>query len=297
VLFVSHPEGHGGKPFGLKGATGMELYNYHFDRVNNAEMRDLEEAWTERDVAGKEAVAKMLTLLAAARKYPEEAYLVTADPLPDYLAWFDRETQLGRFTAVSANDAHAHWGIVLKGGPDGTVVTEGTLGNPMAKVDPKELGDLLPATWKEGDVLLDFLLDTYQASFKYTSTHLLAPAQTEDAVFDALRAGHCYVAFDWLADPTGFCLQVAGADKPTIMGDEVKLAPGLLLQARLPLPAKVKLVRDGVQVPVQGFSLSGLRDTFEYPLKEAGVYRLEAWLSVGGRDMPWIYSNPIYVRP
>jgi acetyl esterase/lipase len=33
-----------------------------------------------------------------------------------------------------------------------------------------------------------------------------------------------------------------------------------------------------------------------YAAKEQGAYRLEAWLSAGGEDRPWIFSNPIYLR-
>jgi hypothetical protein len=28
---------------------------------------------------------------------------------------------------------------------------------------------------------------------------------------------------------------------------------------------------------------------------EAGVYRIEVWLEVGGEMRPWIYSNPIRI--
>ena len=32
------------------------------------------------------------------------------------------------------------------------------------------------------------------------------------------------------------------------------------------------------------------------PTAEPGVYRVEGWLTLGGEDRGWIYSNPIYVR-
>jgi hypothetical protein len=32
-------------------------------------------------------------------------------------------------------------------------------------------------------------------------------------------------------------------------------------------------------------------------LREPGCYRVEVWRRVLGRHRPWIYSNPIYVRP
>ena len=33
-----------------------------------------------------------------------------------------------------------------------------------------------------------------------------------------------------------------------------------------------------------------------YVAKEQGAYRLEAWLTAGGEERPWIFSNPIYLR-
>jgi len=77
------------------------------------------------------------------------------------------------------------------------------------------------------------------------------------------------------------------------MGDEVPLQSGLTLTAVLPLPAQLRLIKDGQPIALAG---SAERNTLEYEVKEKGVYRLEAWLKVGDESFPWIYSNPIYVR-
>src|SRR5207247_6494460 len=34
---------------------------------------------------------------------------------------------------------------------------------------------------------------------------------------------------------------------------------------------------------------------FTFRPKEAGSYRLEAWLTVDGEERPWIYANPIFL--
>ena len=75
------------------------------------------------------------------------------------------------------------------------------------------------------------------------------------------------------------------------MGDEVKLADGLKLTAKLPLPAYVRLLRYGKEV-----AKSDGKAEFEFSVKEAGAYRLEAWLELDGEFRPWIFANPIYVR-
>ena len=63
------------------------------------------------------------------------------------------------------------------------------------------------------------------------------------------------------------------------------------LLAKLPLPAYVRLLRHGKEV-----ARSEDTSEFEFAVKEAGAYRLEAWLRLDGELRPWILSNPIYVR-
>ena len=66
---------------------------------------------------------------------------------------------------------------------------------------------------------------------------------------------------------------------------------GRTTSAKLPLPAYVRLMRYGAEV-----ATSQGQSEFEFPLKESGAYRLEAWLKLDGEFRPWIFSNPIYVR-
>ncbi|HVR29248.1 MAG TPA: hypothetical protein VMS86_06895, partial [Thermoanaerobaculia bacterium] len=58
----------------------------------------------------------------------------------------------------------------------------------------------------------------------------------------------------------------------------------------LPLACRVRLLRDGVEVR------SVRADRLEHVVDRPGVYRVEAWVEVGGEERPWIFSNPIYVR-
>jgi hypothetical protein len=96
-----------------------------------------------------------------------------------------------------------------------------------------------------------------------------------------------------MCEATGFRFDALSAEgKPVgIMGDEAKYADGLKLSAQLPLVCQTRLLRNGVQVA----ETSG-KDHAEFPVKEPGVYRLEAWLTVDGEPRPWIFANPIYVR-
>ena len=62
------------------------------------------------------------------------------------------------------------------------------------------------------------------------------------------------------------------------------------LRARTPLPARLRLLRDGVEIAAtNGTSL-------EHETTEPGVYRIEAYRRAHGRERTWIVSNPVYLR-
>lgn len=146
---------------------------------------------------------------------------------------------------------------------------------------------------KTGDVLARLDFDPYFRSFRNSSTHVLAPKLDELALRSALKAGHVYVSHDWMADAAGFRFDAVDADgkQAATMGHEVKLADGIKLIARLPLPAYVRLLAGGQEV-----ARSEGKADFEFQVKERGAYRLEAWLELDGEWRPWIYANPIYIR-
>jgi acetyl esterase/lipase len=130
-------------------------------------------------------------------------------------------------------------------------------------------------------------------AFRNTSTHILARELTETGILTSLAQGHAYVAHDWLCDPTGFTLFAANFLGVFDMGDTVPMgaiAGVATLQASVPLPAHLRLIHNGAVV-------AEARDSkISYAAREAGAYRLEAWLTAGGEERPWIFSNPIYVR-
>jgi hypothetical protein len=75
------------------------------------------------------------------------------------------------------------------------------------------------------------------------------------------------------------------------MGEEIPSRRGVTLQAHLPQPAEIRLIKDGK-------ALSIWRDSqaCAYSVSEPGAYRVEAWRNYLGRKRGWIFSNPIYVR-
>lgn len=288
LIFLSHTEERKDHP--VDGLTGVEVYNRHWD--------------AKRDRASLLALPLMLTdpaKLAAfeksVRQYPDEVLAFQCDYPDVYLKKWDEGTKRVRLTGVAANDCH-HNQILSVKVADAETVLVGTNVDP----DDKKLRVTAAAQpgvrtltrgRKPGDVVARVDLDPYYRAFRNVSTHVVAPRLDEPAIRAALKAGHAYVAHDWMGDATGFRFEAVAADGRTVAdtGDEVKLAPGLTLSARLPLPALVRLLRHGREVARS----EGVAE-FAYPVTEPGAYRLEAWLKLDGEWRPWVFANPVYVR-
>jgi hypothetical protein len=131
-------------------------------------------------------------------------------------------------------------------------------------------------------------LMSYARSFRFLRTHVLCdePLTGEldhdrAQVFEALRAGRCYMAVESLGPPRGFTF--SAGELP--MGAEAAFE-GQTLTATTPKPAMLRLIKDGSQIEeCEGASL-------EHDATGPGVYRVEAHLG----DRTWILSNPIYLR-
>jgi hypothetical protein len=288
LIFLSHIEERPDHP--LDGLTGLEIDNRHYD--------------AKRDKASLLALALKLTglkqlaeLQEAVRRYPDELFAFQCDYPQVYLDKWDEGTRHRRLTGVAANDCH-HNQVFLVKMVDAEAVLIGTnvdQDRQMRKVTAALRPGIKEMTKgrKPGDVLARLDTDPYFISFRSSATHVLAPRLNEAAIRAALRAGHAFVAHDWMGDATGFRFAAhdARGGRVAIMGDEAQLAGGLKLTAKLPLPAYVRLLRYGKEV-----AKSVGKAEFEFAVKEAGAYRLEAWLELDGEYRPWVFANPIYVR-
>jgi hypothetical protein len=133
-------------------------------------------------------------------------------------------------------------------------------------------------------------LDPYALSFRFVTTHVLAPQLDEAQILSALKAGHAYVAFDLLSDATGFLFTLSEGSNRVIMGDERVFKLGQVLTTQLPVPALIVLIKDGKQFR------RCICSKFSVPVEEPGVYRAEVLLQIQNRWRPWIFSNPITIR-
>jgi hypothetical protein len=129
---------------------------------------------------------------------------------------------------------------------------------------------------------------TYDQLFLFYTTHLLAPERNTEPLVDALRRGHAYVSFDVLGFVGQFAFFAQNGDVKTVMGDEVALAPGLMLMTELPDKAdRIVMLHEGTQVAEASDA-----DHLAFAPKSSGAYRVVAYR----RGYPWIMSNPVYMR-
>jgi hypothetical protein len=295
LIFLSHIEERPDHP--TAGLTGMEIYNRHADaKADIGTLLVLAAQMTDpKSLAG---------LNEALRLYPDELLAAQVEYPAVYLRKWDADCQQRRLTGVAANDCHHNQVLVVKMVDESTVKI-GTLVDPddklrsiTAAVRPG-ISDLTRGR-KPGDLLARLDFDPYYRSFRNVSTHILAPELTETGIRGAVQAGHAYVGHDWMCDPTGFIFALVGEDADrddppassivALMGDAIPHAAGRKLFARFPVECAVRLIRNGSVLS----RVTTAR--LEYPVKEPGVYRVEAWLKPDDEERPWIYSNPIYIR-
>jgi hypothetical protein len=147
---------------------------------------------------------------------------------------------------------------------------------------------------------------SHETAFRLGQLHFVTPeALGQDEadrlrVYRALRAGRFYNAFDGLAPAAGFRFEARRGADLRLMGETLPSGEGWTFEVWVPPVGEttVRLLRDGVVVheaPGPG--------PIRVPAGGAGVYRVEVDVGVNlfpitmARRMPWIFSNPIYVRP
>lgn len=131
----------------------------------------------------------------------------------------------------------------------------------------------------------------YEIMFQMVRTHLLVPSTplTPELVYEALRRGHAYFELALVADAERAFSFFAhdGQRVLGVMGDEIPLKPHLHLTVILPQRAHLTVFKDGQAMATASEKI------WDIEVSEPGAYRLEVSLN----DKPWLFTNPIYVRP
>lgn len=284
-IFLSHVEERADWP--TDQLDGLEIYNHHSDVKNEGAFQ----LWLQGTMTD---AVRLPALVSALSQYPEEIIGAQQDYLTEIIAKWDRDSQQHRLTGIAANDCHHNQVFTVTAIDENTVEIGYITSKPTTtRVTAEKVPGVaaLVKGRKRGELIARLDFDPYERSLRYVSTHILARELTESATREALRAGHAYVAHDWLCDSTGFAFVARGGGKTNhVMGDEVKLRAALKLIAATPVKCTMKLIRNGEELKRAN------TDRLDFGVEMPGVYRVEAWLDVDGEQRPWIYSNPIYVR-
>lgn len=138
----------------------------------------------------------------------------------------------------------------------------------------------------------------YKFHFRTINTHVFIPQPlTGDVptdkkmIYDALATGRCFVGYDLPYPTRGFRFTARSREQTAMMGDEISAKGGVTMQAHLPKPAEIRMIKDGSMIGAWKESYA-----YTHVATEPGVYRVEAWRNYLGLKRGWIFSNPIYVR-
>ena len=150
-----------------------------------------------------------------------------------------------------------------------------------------------------GNKLLGVKLDRYETMFRMARMHVLLPAGEElnrETLIEAIREGRCFIGFDAIGDSSGFRFGLLASLHPN-PGKPVSISAGegTGIWSRPPLPARTVLYGNG---DLHHVSEPGSIDTGVFYVPP-GTYRVEVYRDDLGPPfdkMPWIISNPIYVR-
>lgn len=209
----------------------------------------------------------VLDILWSFPSYPEQVLMHYFARPDENLKKFDEVAARRRVSLTAGADAHSNIGVHL-------------------------FGD------DAGNKLFSFKLDEYSTIFRLVRQHILLPAGEEfdrEALLRALRGGHSFIGLDAIADTKGF--RFGTPDGRLTMGDETTFSAvtPIQLRASVPIPGRLVVYRNG-----ELFLETDRSHQIEMEPTSPGAYRVEVYLDELGPPfdkMPWIISNPIFVRP
>ena len=148
-----------------------------------------------------------------------------------------------------------------------------------------------------GHKLINIKLDPYETIFRIARIHVLIEKDkpfNRESLIEAVRAGRYFVGFDALGDTSGFSFTAMSSD---FVGSQFSVGE------TAPFVSKIKVVSPVSSRIVIFKNGQGLKEEIAESVMtdqlENGVYRVEVYRDDLGPPfdkMPWIISNPIYVR-
>jgi len=148
-----------------------------------------------------------------------------------------------------------------------------------------------------GNKIINLKIDRFETIFRAMRNHVLLEKDkplTQENLLQALKGGHCFVGLDALSDTNGFSFTAENGIESRIMGDEIALTENLNLKVSATQIARFIIFKNGEKIHEE----TGVAQ-INFPTKEKGTFRIEVYLDSLGEPfdkMPWIISNPIYIR-
>ncbi len=274
IVFFSHTEEkrNWGNPF----YQGMEIYNFHTDTKD------------------ENLAPQIFNFLVNGKKYRIWALREMFDEQTHILARWDSLNMSRKMVGFSAVDTHENQNIRARNIADGRVEWVG----PNAKIiDTVEVSFRNRWLFHEPDAsgwIFRLMIDTYNEGFDYITNYVFADTLSTQSLGEHLKKGHLYTAFKTLGDAKGFNFFAIGIENNIhgIMGDSLKISNLKTLNAVTPLPGQYRLIHNGKTIKTT--EIDSYQFAFSEPL-EKGFYRVEVHVNIGGKYLPWIYSNPIFL--
>ena len=268
VLFINGNEAsaaNGDRTLVLPEGVLIAAYPEEFKDWNTPGLNGIEVYNVFTNARRVNPVVAFFDVVWSKRAYPDLIFAQYLQRPDESLKKWDEALARTKLTAVAGNDAHSNIGVSLKD--------------------------------SSGKTLLGIQLDPYEVSFRLVRLHVLIEqgrALDATSVLDAVRAGHCFIGFDFLGDSSGFAFEAESPAGQKIQGDEIALQERTRLRIQTPVSTRIVVFKDGVAV----LDETGISSK-ELPVSERGIYRVEVYLPQLGAltaAKPWIISNPIYVR-
>jgi len=149
---------------------------------------------------------------------------------------------------------------------------------------------------------LRIVLFPYRFLFRTFNVHLLLPAPlprdlpaARAQILGAMRKGRFFCSSDYLHPAHGFHFTAINEEGIEVgMGSKITHTPGTVLRVVSPSPRSViRIIKNG------RLAYQGRQRALAFKVLRPGTFRVEVQRrrSIFGPDLPWIYSNPIYVTP
>lgn len=110
-------------------------------------------------------------------------------------------------------------------------------------------------------------------------------------LINAMTMGRCWFAQDKLELAHGFSFTAETGQSQVGLGELLKIEAGhALLKVKIPTTGEVTVFLNGKPIN------KTVAKTFQCSVAAHGVYRVEVRLKRNRKWVPWIYSNPIYIK-